>query len=62
MDDNISVGTVYSIDDNILSILYMDSNRQMCQNNGILERVSLFTPPLEGGEYHASFKGTAKSC
>ena len=62
MDDNISIGIVYSIDDNILSISYMGSNRQTCYNKAIMEEVSVFAVPPGRREMHAGIKGTAKSC
>ena len=37
IDDNISIDIINNIDDNILSNLYMDSNRHLMYNYRILE-------------------------
>lgn len=49
MDDNISIDIIDNIVGNILFILYMDSNRQTCYNNGILGKMYLSTETAERG-------------
>lgn len=51
MDDNISSGRIDNIDDNILLIMYIDSNRQTAYNIAILEKVPEFIPARERGNY-----------
>lgn len=49
MDDNISIGRANNIVDNILFIMYMDSNRFLEYNTAILEKWAQIyeRPPME---------------
>ena len=55
------MGRTNNIESNILSILYIESHRQMWYSKAIMEEVSElnFAPP--GGEIYASVKSTTES-